>query len=409
MELLETNSQAPHPSANQDARDAAESAVSTFSIVEGGPIYDLLRRLHLVRQTASNVWARLIILLALIWFPLLLFSFKDGLAFGHQVRIPFLYDLAMYGGFLLGLPVLLFAQLYIDPSVRQSVLEFVHAHFIPDQELPQFERILRRVRQIRDSWIIEVILLGLALLPLFLLEHEWVTGMVTNWHTTGRGISAAGWWYALVSTPVIRYIAYRWVFRFILWAMLLWQITQLQLTLMPTHPDHSAGLEFLGMSEKHFGLLFCALGCSFAGRIGNSMLFEGTPLAHFEPVMVGFLLLSVGMGSLPLALLTPTMMTVRRKGLLEYGTLAKSYSESFDRKWVHCATRPSEPLLGAPDIQSLADMGHSFLQIEKMRRIPISRTLVQQLVGRSVLPLVPIIIFGTPIPELARELLKLLL
>jgi len=108
-------------------------------------------------------------------------------------------------------------------------------------------------------------------------------------------------------------------------------------------------------------------------------------------------------------LLTPKMMAVRRTGLLEYGKLAKAYSESFDRKWVHCNVRPSEPLLGAADIQSLADMGHSYLLIEKMRRVPISRTLVQQLAGRAVLPLVPIIIFGTPIPALAHELIKLIL
>ena len=409
MDLLETNAQVPRSSGDQNLRESAESAVRSFSIVEGGPVYRLLLRLQLVRQTKLSVWHRFLALLASIWLPLLLLSLKDGLAFGHQVKIPFLYDLYMYGAFLFGLPVLLFAQLYIDPSIRQSVSEFVHAQFIPDQELPRFESILKRVQQIRDSWITEVILLVLASFPLFLFEHEWIPGMVTNWHTTAKGISAAGWWYAVVSTPIIRYIVYRWVFRFILWAILLWQITGLQLTLMPTHPDHDAGLEFLGGTQKHFGLLFCALGCSVAGRIVNTMLFEGTPLSHFEAVMVGFLVVSVVVGSLQLALLTPKMMAVRRTGLLEYGKLAKAYSESFDRKWVHCNVRPSEPLLGAADIQSLADMGHSYLLIEKMRRVPISRTLVQQLAGRAVLPLVPIIIFGTPIPALAHELIKLIL
>lgn len=409
MELLEANSQVPRSSGGQNARETAECAARNFSIVEGGPVYDLLLRFHLVRQTQSNVWRRFVTLLALIWLPLLLLSLKDGLAFGHQVKIPFLYDLYMYGSFLFGLPVLLFAQLYIDPSIRQSVLEFVHAHFIPDQELPQFESILRRVQRIRDSWITEIILLVLALFPLFLFEHEWVAGMLTNWHTTANGMSAAGWWYALVSTPVLRYIAYRWIFRFILWAILIWQITRLQLTLMPTHPDRNAGLEFLASTQKHFGLLFCALACSFAGHIANMMLFQGTPLTHFEPVMVGFLVLSVGLGSLPLALLTPMLQKVRRTGLLEYGRIAKTYTESFDRKWVHCNAAPSEPLLGTVDLQSLADMGHSFELIENMRRIPISRTLVQQLAGRAVLPLVPIIIFGTPTAALVSELWKLIM
>jgi len=70
--------------------------------------------------TLPNVWRRIIALMALIWLPLLVLSFSEGLAFGHEVRIPFLYDLAMYGRFLLGLPLLLFAELEIDPAIRQA-------------------------------------------------------------------------------------------------------------------------------------------------------------------------------------------------------------------------------------------------------------------------------------------------
>jgi len=52
----------------------------------------------------------------------------------------------------------------------------------------------------RDSWIPDFILLVLALFPLFLFQREWVAGVVTNWHTTSKGLSAAGWWYAVVRT-----------------------------------------------------------------------------------------------------------------------------------------------------------------------------------------------------------------
>ena len=409
MDALENNPQVPRSSGDQNAPETAESAVRNFSIVVGGPVYNLLLRFHLVRQTLPNVWRRIVALMAVIWLPLLLLSLREGLAFGHQVRIPFLYDLTMYGRLLVGLPLLLYAELVIDPAIRQAVSEFVDARLVLDQELPEFESILRRVRQMRDSWIPEVILIVFAFFPVFLFQHEWLTGVITNWHTTAKGLSAAGWWYAVVSAPLMRYIAYRWVFRYFLWPVLLWQISRLQLTLMPTHPDRAAGLNFLSMTQKHFGILACALGCSVAGRVANIMLFEGATLASFESRLVGFVVLSVIAGLLPLALLIPKLKKVRKEGLLEYGRFAKTYTESFDRKWFHYSASPPEPMLGTPDLQSLADLGNSFSFIEKMRWAPISRKLVQQLAGWTAIPLVPIIILGTPTPQLVHEVMKLIM
>jgi len=389
--------------------ESAKSTAENFSIVVGGPVYDLLLRLGFVRQSLPNVSRRIVAVVAVTWVPLLVLSLKDGLAVGHHVRIPFLYDLSMYGRFLLGLPLLLLAELVIDPAVRQAAAEFVDARLVPDQELPDFEKVLRRVQQMRDSWIPELVLFALAFFPVFLFQHEWTTDALSNWHTTSRGLSAAGWWYAVFAGPLMRFITYRWGFRYFLWAALLWKISRLHLTLIPTHPDHAAGLNFLATTQKHFGILFCALGCSFAGRVANNMLFEGATLASFKSLMVGFVVLSLIVGLLPLALLAPKLKKVRKTGLIEYGRFANTYTASFDRKWIHCVEKPTEPLLGTGDIQSLADMGNSFGFIEGTRIAPISRKLVLQLGVQAAIPLAPVIILGTPTAELVHELMKMIL
>jgi hypothetical protein len=206
---------------------------------------------------------------------------------------------------------------------------------------------------------------------------------------------------------MLRFFVYRWGFRYCLWAFLLWRISRLHLTLIPTHPDHAAGLNFLGSTQKHFGILFCALGCSFAGRIANSMLHEGASLASFKSLMAGYIILSLIVGVLPLAILAPKLRKVRKHGLLEYGRFANTYTESFDRKWVHSVAPPAEPMLGTADIQSLADLGNSFSFIEDMKIAPISRKLALQLAVWAAIPLIPIIIFGTPTPELVHEVMKM--
>jgi hypothetical protein len=403
--VLETSS-SPR---DQSDRQIAESAVEGFSIVVGGPVSDLLLRFHLIRQSLPNIWRRILVLVAMTWLPLLLLSLKDGLAFGHQVRIPFLYDFSIYGRIVVCLPLLLLAELVIDPAIRQALAEFVGARLVQDQQLPDFEKVLQRAQRLRDSWVPEVILLVLAFFPTFLFQHEWTAGAVSSWHTTARGLTAAGWWFAVFSAPLLRFIIYRWFFHYFIWGLLLWRISRLDLTLMPTHPDHAAGLNFLAMTQKHFGILFCALGFSFAGRVANSLMFEGAPLSSFKSLMVGFVVMSVIVGLLPLALLAFKLRTVRKAGLLAYGRFANTYTESFDRKWIHCDDRHAELLLGTGDIQSLADLGNSFAFVEGMRIAPISKRLVLQLAAQAALPLAPVILFGTPTPELVHAVMKMVI
>jgi hypothetical protein len=105
-----------------------EEFVSTahdFSIVTGGPVYDFLFRIGLVRLGLPNVLRRIIALIALTWLPLLILSVTSGLAFGHQVKIPFIYDYSMYARFLLALPLLVLAEIVIDPAIRSAVQDFV--------------------------------------------------------------------------------------------------------------------------------------------------------------------------------------------------------------------------------------------------------------------------------------------
>ena len=394
---------------SETVHDIAESAAQRFSIVTGGPAYDFLLRFRVVRQHLPNVPRRILLLVALTWLPLLLFSLRGGMASSHLVQIPFLYDFSVYGRFLLALPLLILAEVIIDPAIRLSLAEFVESGIVPDQELPKFEQVLQRIQRLRDSALPEIIIFVLAFFPTFLFQPEWTPGAISSWHTTGQGLTAAGWWFAILSTPILRFLIYRWLFRYIVWSLLLWRVSRLNLVLIPTHPDHTAGLHFLSMTQKYFGILFCALGCTFAGRVVNSMVFEGRPITAFRSLMAGFIILSVIVGLLPMALLAPKLKDVRKAGLLEYGRLANRYTNLFDRKWVHHPEAPEEPLLGSSDIQSLADVGNSFAFVDAMRIAPISKRLVLQLAAQTVIPLVPVLLIGTPTPELVHAVMKMVI
>lgn len=379
---------------------------TNFSIVVGGPIYDHLLRSRLVQQRLPNILRRLIAFVAITWLPLLLLSIRDGVAFGYKVRVPFLYDFSMYGRFMVALPLLILAEIVVEPGIRMVVAEFVKGDIVPAEELERFNSILQSAQRWRDSAVIEIIVLVIAFFPLFLFQRQWAPGVASSWHTNGSGLTGAGWLFATFSSPILRFITYRWIFRYVLWSVLLWRISRLRLVLMPTHPDHSAGLLFLAVAQRRFGILFCAFGSIFAGAVANSMLFERMPLRSFESMMGGFIALCLIIGLFPLALVAPKLRMVKNRGLLEYGRLAGAYTESFDRKWVHSGRRASEPLLGTSDIQSLADMGNSFGLVEAMNIAPITKRLILQIAAQAAVPLVPVIILGTPTPQLVKAILE---
>jgi hypothetical protein len=179
--------------------------------------------------------------------------------------------------------------------------------------------------------------------------------------------------------------------------------------LVPTHPDNAAGLLFIAVAQRRFGILFCAFGAVFAGRVANNIVFEGIPLSSFESLMGGFIVLSVLVALLPLVVVAPTLRLVRNKGLVEYGRLARTYTDSFDRKWVHADAPASEPLLGTSDIQSLADMGNSFQLVQAMMIAPITKRLVLQIAAQAALPLLPVIMIGTPTSQLVRAIIKMVI
>jgi len=78
-----------------------------FSLILGGPLFQLLRRAHLSGDVADLVSRRVIALALITWLPLLALSVVEGHAWGDSVKVPFLFDVDVHARFLLALPLLI--------------------------------------------------------------------------------------------------------------------------------------------------------------------------------------------------------------------------------------------------------------------------------------------------------------
>ena len=381
-----------------------------FSVVLGGPLYQLIRRAHLAGD-ALQLWRRRIVVIALVaWLPLLILSMLEKRAWGDAVAVPFLLDIEVHVRFLLTLPLLIVAELVVHQRMRPLVREFLERGLLPDASRARFDAAVAAAQRLRNSAVAEGLLIALVYVVGLLVWPHYGELNVATWYAVpargGRELSPAGWWFVYVSLPLFQFILLRWYFRLFVWIRFLAQVARCTLSLVPTHPDRVAGLGFLSGSVVAFAPLLAAHGTLLTGVIANRIFFQGAALPEFKVelvVVVAFLLLVV-LG--PLLLFTPHLATARRVGLREYGTLAQRYVRAFDDKWLRGGASAGEPLVGSADIQSLADLGNSFELVRSMRVVPITRDAILQLAVITLLPVAPLLLTMISLEELLKRLLQ---
>ena len=74
-----------------------------FSLVLGGPLYQLFRRAHLTGSALELLRRRIVFISLFAWLPLLILSIAEGHAWGREVAMPFLHDVDVHVRFLVAL------------------------------------------------------------------------------------------------------------------------------------------------------------------------------------------------------------------------------------------------------------------------------------------------------------------
>ena len=78
----------------------------------------------------------------------------------------------------------------------------------------------------------------------------------------------------------MQFLLLRWYFRLFIWARFLWQVSRIELKLMPLHPDRCGGLGFLASVSYAFSPLLLAQGVLLAGMMANRIFYMGAKLPN---------------------------------------------------------------------------------------------------------------------------------
>lgn len=400
-------------SAGPDTARTLSGETPDFSLVLGGPLFQMLRRAHLTDDALLLQRRRIVVIALFAWLPLLLLAAADGELLRGTVAVPFLLDVDVHVKFLVVLPLLVAAELVVHQRMRSLVATFHERRLVPDDARDRLQAAVASAYRWRNSAVAEVLLIALVYgVGVTVVWRQYSALDAATWYATptadGSRLTLAGLWYGYVSLPVFQFLLCRWYFRICIWARLLWQVSRIRLNLVPTHPDRVGGLGFLAATTHAYIPLLTAHGALLAGNLANQIFHAGATLTQFR---LEILLLAIFMVLLvvgPLLVFAPQLAAARRTGLREYGTLAQGYVRDFDAKWMRGAGSADEPMLGSGDIQSLADLGNSYGVIQDMRIVPVTRQAMVQLAVATVAPLVPLVLTLMPLDELLRKLLGIL-
>jgi len=399
---------------NNQSNGRDPAGVDDFSLVLGGPLYQLWRRTKLTGGALELARRRIVTIAVIAWIPLLILSILDGTAVGNAVTVPFLFDVDAHVRFLVVVPLMIAAELVVHLRTRVVVAQFVAQGLVPDTLRRDFDNVLGNATRLRNSVFAELLLVALVyVVGIFVVWRYYMVLDVPTWYATPEGGQVrprlAGWWYFLVSLPFFQFLLLRWYFRLFIWARFLWQTSRLPLAYSPLHPDKVGGIGFLSGFVRAFAPLLLAQGALLAGTLANAIFYEGAVLTNFYVEIVAYTALVVFVIVGPMLVFMPPLAAVKRNGLREYSQFARRYADEFTQKWLRDIPPRDETLVGSADIQSLADLGNSFDSVRSMSVVPVSRATIVQLVVVVLLPLVPLLLTLVSLEELLKRVVKVIL
>lgn len=397
----------------QPARADAPSSASQgdFSLVLGGPLYQLYLRTRLARPSLELLIRRVIVVPLICWVPLLLLAALQRHLTGG-VRVPFLYDPDVNIRFLATLPLLIGAEVVVHQQMKWVVQQFVERDIIAPEDRLRFQGLIQSAMRLRNSMAFELALLAFVFTAGHWVWSKGVSLSVSTWyapHGAGGGFTTAGYWYVFVSLPIFRFILYRWAFRIFIWYRFLWQVRKMPLHFNLYHPDRAGGLGFLSTSALAIAPVLVAQTMAFAGIIFSRILYAGVKLPVFKMEIAGWIVFMVLVAFLPLTFFSLQLGHAGRVARREFGALASHYVDDFRRKWVQGTAPPNEQLLGTSDIQSLADLANSYTVISELRLFPITKQTLIRLVILIALPLLPLTLTMFPLEEMIGRFFKFML
>jgi hypothetical protein len=376
-----------------------------ISLIRGGTFYWAQEKIGLIRPHQWNLGKRVPLAIFLAWIPLVILTAIHG---GNDLQA-LLSDYRVYARAFIAIPLLLISQVGMERRFREMARYFLDANLVRAEDLHRFRAIMAKARRLRDAKIPEVIVVAAVYLQVgYFLESGRLANSSWAVSVGESGLTAAGYYSVLVTQVLFMGLLGLVLWKWLIWILVMRDLSKMDLQLDPTDGDLCAGLGFLGQTPKTFAPVLLAISAVIGASWRHELLANQVSLKSLA-MPAGLLdVVVVVIFIAPLALFTPLLVKVKREGMNQYGALQHLHSLQFRKKWVEEKNEHVGELLGNPDFSSLADISSSFKNVEEMQTFPFKKSAVVGLVLALTIPLLPVVTTKIPLKDLLKVLLKAL-
>ena len=385
--------------------DPADAAA--VSLVRGDAAWRLQRAIGVIPAEGLGIGRRAILLAILTWVPIAVWAVVNHRIIGQETPEPLLSHYGITVRCLVAIPLMVIAEGLVHTIMPRIIPYFLSSGVVPASEAGRFQEILAGVARLRDKTLPWIFILGVAIaLPA-------ATGALEGTHELdwARGSDATiefgGKWFLYFVRPVFLAMLLGWIWRLILFAVLLRRIARLQFSLVPSHPDGNGGLGFLDGLPIMFAPIVLAISAIVASFWAHQITHHGAKLLELRVPMIAFLVIIVVLFLAPFFFLMGPLMKAKRIAVLQYGALSGQHGRMLRERWIEGQNVPDAAgLLGAPEMGPVADHISMFQMVEKMRALPIGKRAVVSVLVPAAIPLLVVVSLQVPIKEILLGLLK---
>jgi hypothetical protein len=362
---------------------------------------------NLILSNDGHIGVRILILSGIAWLPLVVLTLIEGTLFATDITIAFVNDVVPNVRGLIVIPLLVMADNIIEPMMTRVLKYLRTSGVVPDSEHVHLENAVERITYLINTKWIQAILVMLAVLVGWLLQADyvdmWKEKGVTSWALQQENgdvdQTIAGTWFLLVTAPMVSFLLYRWMWRFIVWSIFLYRVSRMKLELYASHSDLAGGLGMIGAGQALFGILFLILATMLSSELASNILYEGDKLVDVKLVVLVFIVISIVVIAIPLLFFTRKLFNLKRKALAEYGALQHQVSRDFHQHWI---SDEGKDLVDSMQPSAMADYSAVYEVVSTMRVVPLNPKAIVILAGMLLLPFLPLALTESTIWEVLQ-------
>ena len=350
---------------------------------------------NLILSNDQHTGLRILIMSGIAWFPLVVLTLVDGTFVADDLTMPFVRDVIPYVRGLIAIPLLVMADNVIEPMMERIVKYLRSSGVVPDSEQVHLKKSVESTAYLLNAKWVQVILVVLAVLVSWAMQIDyvemWKEKGVTSWalHMEDSGIdeTLSGTWFLLVTSPMVSFLLYRWIWRFIVWSIFLWRISRMELELYASHTDLAGGLGMVGAGQSLFVIVFLIIAALISSQLASNILYEGDTLMDARLVVLVFIVISIVIIAIPLMFFTRKLFTLKRRAMAEYGALQHRISRDFHQHWI---SEEGKDLMESMHPSAMADFSAVYEVVSSMRIVPLTPKAIIVVAGLLLVPFFPL-------------------